>query len=130
MKFILLSLVSLLSPLMAAEEIPLVPTTEKELKAWMEGTKWYSEAGGKVPITFAGGKFETPLHKGSYTVDKPRVIILNWGKGTKIRCVLDEQCTKMTELDGEKNVFHFDGRKPAEETKPSRLPAKPEKKAN
>lgn len=105
-------------------EIPLEPKTEKELKAWLEGTKWYTDDNRKVPIVFRDGRFETPLHKGTYTVDKPRVIVMNWGKGTKVRCLLDEQCAKMTELDGEKHVFLFDGRLPADEAKPSRLPPK------
>jgi len=122
----LLALSAMAEPKARATENPPLPKTEKELKTWLDRTKWISQDGNKLLLTFNGLHFETPVSKGTFSVDKPRLIVMKWEKGAKIRCLLDEQGGKLTEIDGRKNVFLFDSRVPEEEAKPSKLPPKKE----
>ena len=100
---------------LSREEIPVVPDTEKELKAWLDGTKWLTDDERRLPCIFKGNRFETPMDKPTFSVKSRRMIVVNWGRGVKIRCVFDDQCTTMRELDGENHVFKFEGRIPEED---------------
>ena len=102
------------------EKVPMDPQSADELRVWLERTKWMTGENFQHACFFRGNKFETPLAKPSFTVKGRRALIMNWGKGVKVRCVIDEDLTTMTEVDGLKSVFKFEGRLPAEE-KPSRL---------
>jgi hypothetical protein len=99
------------------EEIPQNPQTEKELKAWLQGTKWITDDTKRLECVFRETRFETPLSKPTYTVKERRMVVINWGKGVKVRCVISEDLTSMKEMEGMNVVYKFDGRIPAEERK-------------
>lgn len=85
---------------------PSAPETEAELAQFLPGTSWLGDGDASNPHVFSpNGKFESNKLKPSYVVTGRRTVTIVWAPHTKIPCHLNEDCSTMTELAGERHTF-------------------------
>jgi hypothetical protein len=70
------------------------------------GTVWAADGKPEESYTFlSDGHFKGSALQPTYTITGRRMLIMHWGPDTNIRCLINEECSAMTELGGERHTF-------------------------
>ncbi|WP_035608461.1 hypothetical protein [Haloferula sp. BvORR071] len=94
----------------APEKKPL-PDTKQELEVYLVGTSWIADADGTRAHVFRKDPkakrqlFEGKKLKPTYVVTGRRTLTVTWAPKTIINCVVTEDCSKMSEINGEKHTW-------------------------
>jgi hypothetical protein len=83
-----------------------VPEDAQQLLAVLVGTVWAADGKSEECYTFlSDGHFKGSELQPTYTITGRRMLIMHWGPETNIRCLINEECSAMTELGGERHTF-------------------------
>ena len=83
-----------------------VPEDAQQLFAVLVGTVWAADGKPEESYTFlSDGHFKGSVLQPTYTITGRRMLTMHWAPDTNIRCLLNEECSSMTELGGERHTF-------------------------
>jgi len=83
-----------------------VPQDAQQLFAFLVGTVWEADGKPEESYTFlSDGHFKGNDLQPTYTIIRRRMLIMRWSAETNIRCLVNEECSAMTELGGERHTF-------------------------
>jgi hypothetical protein len=83
-----------------------VPEDAQQLFAVLVGTVWAADGKPEESYTFlSNGHFKGGELQPTYNITGRRMLILHWGPDTNIRCLINEECSAMNELGGERHTF-------------------------
>jgi hypothetical protein len=107
MKMTLLSMLALYVSHSASGQSPRwVPENAQQLFTVLVGTVWAADGKPEESYTFLyDGHFKGSALQPTYTITGRRMLTMHWAPETNIRCLINEECSAMTELGGERHTF-------------------------
>ena len=83
-----------------------VPQDAQQLFGFLVGTVWAADGNPEETYTFLyDGHFKGNNLQPTYTITGRRMITMHWSPDTNIRCLINEECSAITELGGERHTF-------------------------